>query len=233
MKKLLLMMALTLPVVVSAQEEGFPNELSTAQMYAMGATMECLPQRNGVRFIVSDGDTVWSKWNNREFYYALCERMKADNTVKEVCGVPFGCSYKDAESALLKIFGVPAYASRNNILYKDVRWAGRNFDTLLLNFQDKGDDSRLWRADLLVRTGNAKETMIVKRQIQNEYRNKYPLLHIVNDNLSAGGLSPVNGRAKSPEEGVTMNELGFGFEIRVPEDDPCSIQVRYGPYNYQ
>lgn len=63
-------------------------------------------------------------------------------TVKEICGIPFGASYEDAWEILRNKYGTSSVLSdRDRIVYENKSYAGILFDRMLFLFQSDGHQS--------------------------------------------------------------------------------------------
>ena len=67
------------------------------------------------------------------------ERERERQTVREICGIPFGSSYEKAKEVLENKYGTFTYLSdRNTIVYDNKSYAGIYFDKIYILFQSDG-----------------------------------------------------------------------------------------------
>ena len=75
---------------------------------------------------------------------SLMEISKEEQTVREICGVPFGSSYEKTKEMLENKYGYPEYnPDRTVITYKHKTYAGFTFDSIHFLFQSDGVHSYL------------------------------------------------------------------------------------------
>lgn len=149
-------------------------------------------------------------------------------TVREICGIPFGSSYETTKEVLENKYGTSSILSdRNRIIYNNKSYAGIFFDEILFLFQSDGYKSYLNGCIFILESTSliqAKEKLAL---LHRTLSRKYEINEIIDDNGNPcyfGGHSPI------PFEGI-----GFCIDI-IKYDNrltiPYAARLMYGRYNY-
>ena len=225
-----------LPLTISGQDIVNGDSLSDGLGQAVTATLNSLPLRDSSRYIIMDGDTILEKKDSLSFSQALLYKAMTENAVRKVCGVSFGTPFEFVRYSFERRFGSPAYLASNSILYKNVFYRGMVFDDISFAFHKDEDGNRyLNQAFFLKNARNKDEAAQIKDRIQRELSWYYTSVHVLDDDLTVGGLPPVVSLSKGDhEDSDNPVGMGYGFEIRIlsPEEKgyPFVVRVMYGPY---
>ena len=155
------------------------------------------------------------------------EMNRERQTVREICGIPFGSSYEKAEEVLDNKYGSSSYLSdKNTIIYLNKSYGGILFDRIMFLFQSDGYKSYMNGCVFVLEATSLSDA---KEKCDRLYRNlslKYDIVEGVDDNGNKfyyGGRSPV--------------PFGIGFSIDIIKYDNKSknsyaARLMYGQYNY-
>lgn len=215
------------------------RELSDGQTNAVKSSYYSLPEKEGFRYIVSEGDTVWEQKDSLVFSQALLVESIKRNAVEKVCGVSFGTPYEFTRYALEKQFGSPVYLASQNILYKNVVYEGEFFNDISFLFHQKDNDEDYLSQIVFLKTANSlDDALLMKDKIEDMFSSKYPSIHGLSEELTVGGLPPASFQGIEHEKKTIDTAVsGFGFEIKIvfsgrPET-PYYVRIMFGPYEYQ
>ena len=241
MKKLILHLLLFLPCIAVGQStNNLSEEMTPGMINAVGSIMKTLQQEGDHPFIVVKGDTIREKKDPVAFLTAVYHQAIVKNTVTEIAGIPFGCSYDAAATALFKKFGKASYSDQSAIMYKHIFYGGENFSTVAFRFQSDVKNNFFCGALFAIDVRNMDEALKVKERFHHRLAERYPSTSYIDEKLSAGGLPPIPYRRtvsfNNMQEGNNISDFGFGFEISViPQDEydyPFFVRIKYGPYEY-
>ena len=227
---------LMLQLTVSGQDIINGDSLSDGQKQAIAAMLSSLSSRDSSLHVILDGDTIYEKKDSLSFSKAVLYKAMTENAVRKVCGVSFGTPFEFATYSFEKTFGSPVCLALNSILYKNVFYRGIVFDDISFAFYQDEDGSRyLNQAVFLKNARNKDDAVQIKDYIQKEMSWDYTSVHVLDDNLTVGGLPPCVSISKGDkEDSGTPAGMGYGFEIRIlsPEANgyPFVVRVMYGPY---
>lgn len=241
MKKLILYLLFFLPCIAVGQStNNLSEEMTPGMIHAVGSVMKTLQQEDNHPFIVVKGDTIREKNDPVAFLTAVFHQAIEKNTVKEIAGIPFGCSYDAAATVLYNKFGKAYYSDQSAIVYKHIFYSGESFSTVAFRFQSDGKSDYFCGALFAIYVRNIDEALKVKERFHHRLAERYPSTSLIDEKLSAGGLPPVPYRRtvsfSNMQKGNNISDFGFGFEISVmsqDEDDyPYFVRIKYGPYEY-
>lgn len=169
-----------------------------------------------------------------ESYKSFEERLEEERkkqTVREICGVPFGSSYDEAKRILESKYGYPEYyPDRTTISYKNKNYAGLNFDAIHFLFQSDGHKSYMSGCIFIMNANSLSEAKAKQDILYKKLSEKYLMLDGVDSNGSKyyyGGYSPL-------EDG----SLAFTIDILKYDDKlsklfyPYAARLTYGRYDY-
>ena len=156
------------------------------------------------------------------------EREWERQTIREICGIPFGSSYEKAEEVLENKYGVKSFLSdKTKIYYLNENYAGIMFDKIIFLFQSDGYKSYMNGCIFILDANSLRQAKEKQEMLYKRLRNKYDMKEGVDDNGNKyyyGGHSPV------PFD-------GFGFSIEIIKFEnisstPYAARLMYGRYNY-
>lgn len=181
-------------------------------------------RENGFKAFYTDTTEIAVKKAISEEYKKERERQ----TVREICGIPFGSSYEKTEEILDNKYGKPSvYSDKTTIIYDNKSYAGIYFDKIMFLFQSDGYKSFLNGCVFILEATSLSQAKDKRDLLYEELRWKYDMKEDVDKNGNKfyyGGHSPV------PYDG-----LGFCIDI-IKYDNRTSIpyaaRLMYGRYNY-
>lgn len=155
------------------------------------------------------------------------EKKKERQTIREICGIPFGSSYEIAEEILENKYGSSSiFSDKRTILYTNINYAGISFDKIMFLFQSDGYKSYLNGCIFVIETSSLKQAKEKRDMLYRKMCLKYDIMSGVDDDGNEyywGGHSPV------PFD-------GFGFSIDIlkykNERNAYAARLMYGRYNY-
>lgn len=158
------------------------------------------------------------------------DARKQRETVKEICGIPFGTSYEDAKSKLENKYGYSEYSSdRTTITFKRKSYAGIMFDTIHFLFESDGVNSFMNGCVFIMDAESLKEAETKRDMLYEKLSEKYYMLSDKDKNGNKyyiGGYAPVGD--------------SYAFAIDIVKYDrklaqifvPYSARLIYGKYQY-
>lgn len=156
------------------------------------------------------------------------ERERERQTVREICGIPFGSSYEKAGEVLENKYGKSSFLSdKNTIIYDNKSYAGIYFDKIMFLFQSDGYRSYLNGCVFILEATSLSDAKDKRERLYKKLSWKYDMKDGVDDNGNKyyyGGNSPVSF-------------WDFGFHIDIIKYDnrssiPYAARLMYGRYNY-
>jgi hypothetical protein len=161
----------------------------------------------------------------------IMDVRKEEQTVKEICSVPFGSSYEKTREILENKYGYPEYSpDRTVITYKHKSYAGFMFDSIHFLFQSDGIHSYLNGCVFIM---DAKSLSDAKKKQEMLYKKLSDKYFMLDDTDSNGNKFYYGGYPPTPDDGV-----GFSIEILKYDSDlarlysPYAARLAYGRYNY-
>ncbi|MBQ9187228.1 MAG: hypothetical protein IJ144_05330 [Prevotella sp.] len=161
----------------------------------------------------------------------IMDIRKEKQTVKEICGVPFGSSYEKTKEMLENKYGYPEYnPDRTVITYKHKTYAGFTFDSIHFLFQSDGIHSYLNGCVFIM---DAKSLSDAKKKQEMLYKKLSDKYFMLDDTDSNGNKFYYGGYPPTPDDGV-----GFSIEILKYDSElarlysPYAARLAYGRYNY-
>ena len=160
----------------------------------------------------------------------LMESTRKKETVKEICGIPFGTSIEEARTMLENKYGFPEYDSdKMSIRYKHKSYAGIMFDTIYFLFESDGLRSYMNGCIFILDAETLKEAQKKQDKLREKLSEKYYLLPQKDDNKNTyyiGGYAPIGE--------------GLAFSIDIIKYDkklarlyvPYAVRLMYGRYHY-
>lgn len=162
--------------------------------------------------------------------------------VKTIGGIPFGISRDKAETMLRNKFGMPEYIPHTTtISFKNIKYAGYDFDAVHFGFQSDGLNSYMNSCIFIINANSLSDAIEKEKNIADNLLSKYNLVEEKDSNgypTHGGGFSPLwNGDWKTLDARESWG--GLHTDIIKYEDDlmkvfgiPYSVRIIYGPYNY-
>ncbi len=161
----------------------------------------------------------------------LMDIRKKEQTVKEICGIPFGSSYEKAKEMLENKYGYPEYnPDKTVITYKHKAYAGFTFDSIHFLFQSDGVHSYLNGCVFIM---DAKSLSDAKKKQEMLYKKLSDKYFMIDETDSNGNKFYMGGYPPTPDDGI-----GFSIEILKYDSDlariytPYAARLAYGQYNY-
>lgn len=174
--------------------------------------------------------------------FAPMEEERKLEQVKTIGGVPFGISRERALEMLRLKFGEPYDPDHTTISFKNVKYAGNDFDNIHFLFQSDGINTYLNSCIFVLYAKNQRDATEKVEKIRSLLANKYQLVSMKDKEtgfmIYSGGISPLwDGHWYT----MIDNELLSAVHTDVIEYSEESVRlfgnrygVRliYGPYNY-
>ena len=236
----LLFILLMLPMTMFGQTgDKVLNEMPSGQIKAIHTVLTSLPQKDSLRYVILNGDTIWEKKDAKSFFQAVISKAFEDNTVKKVCGVSFGDTYDNIRTTLYEIFGRPVEITESSIHYKNLSFGEEQFDDVSFIFQQEGNQKKNYLNQVVfIKAAKSREDATqVSSILHKRLSCSFWSIIVVDDELIVGGLPPIPFlKTKKNTNPRTIAEMGFGFELNTisPKDpeNPYLVRLMYGPYNY-
>lgn len=182
--------------------------------------------------ILKEGFSIsYTDYTEKEVRKQIFEEINSEwerQTIKEICGIPFGSSYEKAEEVLKNKYGEKSYLSdKTKIYYRNENYAGILFDNIIFLFQSDGYKSYMNGCVFILEANSLRQAREKLEILYKKLRNKYDMKEGEDDNGNKyyyGGHSPV------PFDGI-------GFVIEIIKYDnrpsiPYAARLMYGRYNY-
>lgn len=159
--------------------------------------------------------------------YDEIEKERERQTVREICGIPFGSSYEKTKEVLQNKYGTSSFLSdKTKIIYENQTYAGISFDDILFLFQSDGYKSYLNGCVFILKAKSLKEAKEKYDYLYRVLSRKYEIEEGTDDNGNKfyyGGHSPIPYG-------------GWGFTIEIikynTSADSYAARLMYGRYNY-
>ena len=165
-----------------------------------------------------------------ERFFEELNAIQERQTIREICGIPFGTSYEEARQRLYNKYGEPEYyPDRSVISFKNKVYAGITFDAIHFLFQSDGTRSYMNGCVFILNANTLKQAEKNRERLYEKLSKKYNMLNDVDENGNKyyyGGYGP------------TPNTIGFTIDILKYEKDlarqfnPYATRLAYGRYNY-
>lgn len=159
--------------------------------------------------------------------YERYKKQKEAETVKEICGVPFGSSYEKTLLFTKKKFGRPYFEDGTEIQYKFINYAGVSFDRVHFLFQSDGTKSYFNACVFGIYSKTLDDAKKKLDYLYSKLHYKYELSDGIDEDGNTyyiGGWSPTDSYNR-----------GFSIEIlKLDQSDEGNYFTRlmYGRYNY-
>ena len=189
-----------------------------------GGDIELSVRSNGFKMYYTD-------FTEKDVKKQIAEELDREwerQTIKEICGIPFGSSYKKAEEVLDNKYGEKYNLSdKTTIIYKNVTYSGILFDYIMFLFQSDGYNSYMNGCIFALEAKSLQQAKEKQEMLYNKLRYKYDIEEGVDkfgNKYYYGGHSP-----------VPLDGCGFIIEIVKFENGsgrPYAARLGYGRYNY-
>lgn len=161
------------------------------------------------------------------------EIKKEQETIKEICGIPFGSSYEKTKEILNNKYGYPEYnPDRTVITYKRKTYAGIMFDAIHFLFQSDGIHSYLNGCVFILDAKSLSDAKKKQEILHKKLSEKYLM---IDDTDSNGNKYYVGGYPPTQENGVgfCIDILKYDSELTsLYNHTPYAARLAYGRYNY-
>ncbi len=161
----------------------------------------------------------------------IMEVQRKAQTVKEICGVPFGSSYEKAKEMLENKYGYSDYNPDKTVLtYTHKTYAGIMFDSIHFLFQSDGIHSYFNGCVFILDAKSLSDAKKKQEMLHKKLSDKY---FIIDDTDSNGNKVYLGGYPPTSDDGV-----GFSIEILKYDSKlariytPYGVRLAYGRYNY-
>lgn len=217
--------------LISLLDKNYGNHKIDSTRYSIwytwettGGDVELGVRKEGFRMFYID-------YSENDIRKQISEERKQElerQTVKEICGIPFGSSYEKAEEVLENKYGKKSYLSdKTKIYYRGEHYAGILFDKIIFMFQSDGYRSYMNGCAFILEATSLSQAKEKQEMLYKTLRYKYDMEEGEDDNGNKyyyGGYSPV------PLD-------GFGFSIEIIKYNnrpniPYAARLMYGRYNY-
>lgn len=158
------------------------------------------------------------------------DATKERQTVKEICGIPFGTSIEEAEKMLENKYGYSEYnPDKLVITYKNKYYAGVLFDTIHFLFESDGVHSYMNGCTFILNVETLRDAEKKRDMLHDKLKEKYTMVSDKDDNGNTfyiGGYAP------------TGDGLAFIIDIVKYEKRlarlyyPYAARLMYGRYQY-
>lgn len=162
--------------------------------------------------------------------------------IKGIGGIIFGISQEQALPILRNKYGREEDLSDNkNIIFKNVKYAGVDFNSVYFLFQSDGINSYFNACIFVLNAKTKKEAADKQKEMKDILSKKYDLSSFKDDygfDLYAGGISPLwDGHWKSFLEGkytaaVRIDIINYDEDLARSTGIKYATRIIYGPYNY-
>lgn len=161
---------------------------------------------------------------------ALMESSKQNQTVKEICGIPFGTSIEEARTILENKYGYPEYSSDKMVItYKHKSYAGIRFDTIHFLFESDGVHSFMNGCVFILNAETLREAKKKRDMLYEKLNEKYFMLSDKDENGNTyyvGGYAPIGDGCA-----FVINILKYEKEL-ARLYNPYAARLMYGTYRY-
>lgn len=159
----------------------------------------------------------------------IINERKERETIREICGIPFGSSYETAREILENKYGEPEkdLSDKTTITYQRKSYAGFLFDRIIFLFQADAHKSYLNGCIFILEAKSLNDAEKKQKMLYEELSSKYTINVTFDDDKNIvyrGGYSPIE-----------FEKYGFAIDIIKYDNEllaPYSARLRYGRYDY-
>lgn len=160
----------------------------------------------------------------------LIESARKRETVKEICGIPFGTSIEEARKILENKYGYSAYSADNMIItYKHKSYAGVMFDSIHFLFESDGIHSYMNGCVFILDAETLRDAEKKRDMLYEKLSEKYFMLSDKDKNgntFYVGGYAPVG-------EGCAFVINVLKYEKKIARlYTPYAARLMYGTFEY-
>lgn len=175
--------------------------------------------------------------------FASMEAEKKLEQVKTIGGVPFGISREKALEMLRMKFGEPMYNPDHTMIsFKNIKYAGNDFDNVHFLFQSDGINTYLNSCIFILAAKNQKDASAKVEMLRSLISNKYQLVGDKDAKtgfqIYSGGISPLwDGHWYSLlDDGILSavhtDVIEYNADLEEVFGNKYGVRLIYGPYNY-
>ena len=175
-----------------------------------------------------------------EQYHDVEAALKTQQ-VTNIGGVAFGTPREKALAMLRNKYGASEYNQKNDIVsFRDIKYAGYDFDAAHFLFQSDGVNSYLYSCIFIIEAKTQQEAVNIQVALNKLLAEKYVLYKVTTEkdfNSYGGGISPLwNGHwyNMSDEYYTALHTDIMQYEPELVKifGNQCAVRLIYGPYNY-
>lgn len=164
-----------------------------------------------------------------------------EQQVKTIGGIEFGISREEAQRLLGNKYGEPEYTSNNTLLtFKQIKYAGRDFDVVHFLFQSDGRNSYLYACIFIKEAKSQTDVKAILDGLYGDLSKKYIILDEEGSNGFTnyfGGISPLwDGNLVNFNEDYYSawhtDVIEYEYNIRQTLGIKYGVRLIYGPYEF-
>lgn len=217
--------------IVSLLDKSYGNHEIDSTLYSVWYIWKTISGDVEMRVDKEGFKLFYTDYTEKNVRKQISEEFQAEwdrQTIKEICGIPFGSSYEKAEQVLENKYGTSSFLSdKTKIYYQNKTYAGILFDDIIFLFQSDGYKSYLNGCVFILEATSLSQAKEKRDMLYRKLQLKYDMKEGVDDNSNKfyiGGHSPI------PFD-------GFGFSIEIIKYEnrpriPYAARLMYGRYNY-
>lgn len=174
--------------------------------------------------------------------FAPMEDYQREQQVKTIGGVPFGVSREKALEMLRMKFGEPMYdPDRTTISFKNIKYAGRDFDNVHFLFQSDGITTYLNSCIFILSAKTQKDAAAQVEKVRSFLSDKYFLFDMKDEQtgfqIYSGGVSPMwDGHWYTLDDdmfgAIHTDVIEYNADLVEVYGNRYGVRLIYGPYNY-
>lgn len=190
-------------------------------------------------FSAEENDTA--SLSQEEIEEKIAAELRKDQ-VLSIANVDFGTSYKEAERKLKRKFGEPSFLSlKNELLFKNVKYGGLDFNSVFFMFQSDGNNSFLNSCIFVREAREYAKALEIEQEYTDILSRKYKNIGSEVDQngnpFHFCGSSPLwdGTRQGFYNTGAAIRTSIMKFDENIVEETKCSpyaVRLIYGPFNY-
>lgn len=190
-------------------------------------------------FSAEENDTA--SLSQEEIEEKIAAELRKDQ-VLSIANVDFGTSYKEAERKLKRKFGEPSFLSlKNELLFKNVKYGGLDFNSVFFMFQSDGNNSFLNSCIFVREARDYAKALEIEQEYADILSSKYTKVYSEVDEKGNPfhycGFSPLwDGTLQGGfEAGVAIHTNIMKYDedlVKEIKHSPYAVRLIYGPFNY-
>ena len=172
---------------------------------------------------------------------AIIESSLKEQPVQTIGGIPFGISRTEALLKLRNKYGEPEYNPKSTVLsFKNVTYAGRDFNTVHFLFESDGINSYL-NACIFVKDAKTRDDAVsIMEGLKKDLEKRYDVGSAEAENgftTYGGGVSPIwdGNIVNFKDEYITAwhtDVIEYSKELVKLYGNKYGVRLIYGPYSY-